>query len=266
MINEKELWKNWNFWNGRFSNKVEKFHKISFCTTCMDRLYTLKECLPKNIEDNRHYPNLEFVVLDYNGKDGVGHWIKKNMMHHIESGLLNYYRTDEPQYYSMSHSRNVAFKLAQGEIVNNVDADNFAQKGFASYLNFLAAQRPKKAVFVKSKRLMNGRFGMYKDEFLEIGGYDETLQGYGYDDKNILIRAMESDHMMMWYCGMFQDRIKTPRSAVGQNMENPNWRETEKINKQITTDNLAAGKIIANEGVHWGKATVIKNFKEEVSI
>jgi len=40
------------FWDGEFKNDIKKNYKISFCTTCMDRLYNLKETLPKNIKDN----------------------------------------------------------------------------------------------------------------------------------------------------------------------------------------------------------------------
>ena len=44
-----------NLWDGKFVKEITKGYKISFCTTCMDRLYNLKETLPKNIEDNESY-------------------------------------------------------------------------------------------------------------------------------------------------------------------------------------------------------------------
>ena len=98
---------------------------LSIVTRCMNRLYDLKKTLPKNIEDNKDYQNLEFVLLDYNSNDGLDKWVKTEMMQHIESGRLNYYRTDEPKYFCPNHSQNVTFKLAQNKIVANVDSDNF---------------------------------------------------------------------------------------------------------------------------------------------
>ena len=98
-------------WDGTFKNNIKKYHKISFCTTCMGRLERLKETLPKNIEDNKNYPNLEFVIIDYNSNDGLWDWMKNNMIKHIESGKISYYRTEEPKYFDMSHSRNIAFKV-----------------------------------------------------------------------------------------------------------------------------------------------------------
>jgi len=73
----------------------------------------------------------------------------------------------------MSHSRNVAFKMATGDIVANVDADNLIRRGFAEMLNRLAELRPARALF--AVRDIAGQLAMYKNEWLELGGYDETL-------------------------------------------------------------------------------------------
>ena len=153
-------------WDGRFTKPQDKYHKISICTTCMDRLSDLKQTLPQNIKDNSDYPYVEFLVLDYNSKqDDVGGWIKSEMMEHIESGKLVYLRTEEPKYFDMSHSRNIAFLASSGDIVNNVDADAFTpptgEFGFATYINKLANEQPEKAIFAKSRQLLRGRLGFY---------------------------------------------------------------------------------------------------------
>jgi len=215
------------------------------------------------------YPNIEFVVLNYNSKDDLDDWIKKDMMPYIERGILRYFKTTEPKYYEMGHSRNVAFKVATGDVVNNIDADNYTNVNFAFALNKLAEICQEKAVFCRCKRMMHGRFGMYKDEFLKIGGYNEQLTGYGYDDKDILYRAMALGYKMMWFTGVsgaFSERIKTPRNIVGNNMTNKNWRETERINKEIVFNNLKNKEYISNVGKHWGKAHLLVNFKEEIDI
>jgi len=241
--------------------------KISMCITCMDRLGDLQQTLPKNIKENSDYPNVEFVLLDYNSKDNLGDWIKNNMMQYIESGILNYYRTEEPKFYSMTHSRNVAFKLARGDIVNSVDADNFTNPGFATYLNKMAQIAPNKAVFAKGRRLLHGRIGFYKSEFIELlGGYDEDIHDYGHDDKDLWWRAMLQGWKLMWFGGQFVSRIKTPRGLKTVNMKDKNWKKTETENKEISAKRLSKNIFIANQGKHWGKATVIKNFKEEISI
>ena len=257
------------FWDGHFKNKVTKQYKISFCTTCMGRLYNLKETLPKNIEASKDYPLLEFVILDYNSNDELWKWMIHNMMSHIETGRVVYYRTTEPKYFSMAHSRNVAFKVATGEIVNNLDADNYVfnseittKECWASYLNRMANDCPKKVIFAKGKRSMHGRIGFYKKEFMELlGGYNESLLGYGHDDHDLVQRAWKLGFIMYWWGGQYLDRIKTSQKEKDKNMEK-HWKETESINKKQSAQDIAAGKFKANEGTHWGKATLIKNFSE----
>ena len=262
------------FWDGVFKKVVTKYYKISFCTTCMGRLYNLKETLPQNIQDNKKYKNIEFVILDYNSDDGLGEWIKKNMMEHIKSGKLAYYRTEEPKYFSMAHSRNIAFKVATGDIVNNLDADNYTRSMikenplicWAEYLNKIANEKKEKVIFAKGKRMMHGRVGFYRNEFINtLGGYDESLLGYGHDDHDLVKRAWHLGFTMYWWGGQYIDRIHTSRKEKNMNMER-NWKITENENKEKSAQNLENGKFVANEGKHWGKATLIKNFKEEIKI
>jgi len=254
---------NWDIWNDKKAPLPEfpsRYRKISLCTTCMNRAENLKATLPKNIEDNKSYPNLEFVILDYNSTDDLRQWMRQNMMDHIERGRVVYCHTREPKYYQMGHSRNVAFKLASGDIINSVDADNYINEGFADVLNKMADVCPSKGVFCKGKRSMHGRIGFYRDEFLALGGYDEDLIGYGFDDHNLVYRAMASGYKMMWWGGKYCDRIKTDRKDVTTNIESKSWKATEKINKEITFNKLEAEEFVANQDRHWGKARVTKNF------
>ena len=262
-------------WDAKYRSEVTEFHKISFCTTCMDRAYNLKETLPKNIKINKDYPNLEFVILDYNSKDDLEKWMKKKMMGHIESGRVVYYKTTEPVYFNMSHSRNIAFKVATGHIVNNLDADNYTIKNidkefkpgemnWAFCLNKMANDCPKKVIFAKGKRSMHGRIGFYRKEFIEeLGGYDEGLLGYGHDDHDLVQRAWALGYIMYWWGGRYCSRIRTSTAEKNQNYRR-HWRQTEKENQKLSAKNLAAGKFKSNEGVHWGKATLVKNFTEEI--
>jgi len=261
---------NWDFWNPisePIPNEPKRIRKISFITTCMDRTNDLKITFPQNWEDNKNYPDIEFVLINYNSKDDMDEWVKNNLMNFIESGKVIYVKTTEPKFYEMGHSRNIGFKVATGEIVNNLDADNYSGKDFAWNINLLAEVRPEKAVFAKGKKRMHGRIGLYKTEFIELGGYDEDLTGYGFDDHGVVYRAMALGFKFMWWCGLVKmDRIKTPRNVVGENMKIKNWRKTEEINKGITFNKLRDGKFIVNQDKHWGKATLLKNFKEEVTL
>ena len=269
------------FKRGSFEGPVEKYNKVSICTNCMNRTSDLKQTYITNLEENMKYPHVDFVLLNYNSEDDMDEWVKKNLMKYIEKGVLNYYHTTEPKYYSMTHSRNVTFKLGKGDIVNNVDADHFTNPAhgypekyrhikiddcFAEYINVLANHQHKKAVFLKSKQKNRGRLGFYKKDFLWLGGYDEGLKGYGHDDYDLLNRALCAGFTCLFFTGdYFSHTIDHRRHPTG-NYKNKDWRYTQRLNTLISLLNLKYGKFQTNQDVHWGKAKLLKNWTEEIDI
>jgi len=251
-------------WNGRFTKEVTKNWKISLCTTCMNRLENLKVTLPANIKSNS-YSNVEFVILDYNGQDNVGDWIKTEMMEHIESGKLMFLRTEEPKFFSMPHAKNIASLAATGDIVNNIDADTFAKNNFAEFINKLANEQPEKAIFAKSRQLLRGRLGFWKKEFIDLNGYNEKMTGYGNEDENLMYRSWMLHFRLMPFSrsGDFEEKIPNHHKHQGKNYKE-SWWITEARNRFISYSNLILKKYKANENIIWGKAKLIKNFKEEI--
>lgn len=159
----------------------------------MNRLSHLQETLFKNIEDNIGYGNLEFVLLDYNSSDGFEDWVKNNLMEHISTGLVKFYRTTEPSSFHRAHSRNVALRLATGDIVCNLDADNFLGEDFAHFINYKFSFH--EAMFLVSG-LGNGSYGrvcVKKEDFEQIRGYDEKMSGWGYEDDDLYARLERLD-------------------------------------------------------------------------
>jgi len=249
------------YWNGRevVPRGKLKVHKISICTNVMDRLEDIRRTLPENIEANLKYPELEHLVLDYNSKDGFVDWVRKDMGKWLESGRLVVYRTEDPKEYSMAHSRNVSFRLASGWIVNNVDADNYTNGGFAYRINYLANQRPRKAAFAKGKTMLRGRLGFYKDEFIDmLGGYDEEISGYGHEDHDLLYRSYGLGFTMMYFGGKYCELVEGHKKAQMDNFANKNKNYTEKRNKLVSFYNLFWKIFKANDGREWGKARVEK--------
>lgn len=167
---------------------------ISFCTVCMNRLHHLQQTLPVNILDNEDYDALEFIVLDYNSTDGLEAYAKANWQPYIDSGRLVIYSTKEPLFFHRSHSRNLAFKLAAGELICNIDADNFAGKRFAAYINDAFQQKSRICLNTiglrEDESIMDvlGRVCFTKEAFLNIGGYDEAIDSYGFEDYDLINR------------------------------------------------------------------------------
>ncbi len=257
------------YWDGKMKNPVKKLYKISIVTTCMNRMEDLKKTLPENMSSNRAYQGeLEFVIIDYNSDHAdLRQWVQEEYTVAMQSGLLSFYRTDEPQQYNMAHSRNIGFKVATGDIVCSVDADNYTNEGFAEYVNQLANQYPSKAFFAKGRKNLRGRLGFYKDEFINIlGGYDESLTGYGSEDHDLMHRAWGAGLTMCWFGGQFYKGIPESKKHQLHNFDEKDWKYTEKRNKVISCFNLCYKRWYANRKKHWGKAHLLKNFNEEINI
>jgi GT2 family glycosyltransferase len=173
--------------------------KISFCITCMNRLHHLKKTLEKNILENYLLNDVEFIVLDYNSSDGLDEWVKVEMEKYITLGILVYYKTNDPKSYNRSHSRNMAFRLSRGELICNLDADNYLGNDFAKKMlkglfhNFQS--------FYTSDCRINDVFGrivVRRKNFLNVRGYNEDLSGYGFEDVDLFNRLIKNGlkHLM----------------------------------------------------------------------
>ncbi len=154
-------------------------------------MHHLKQTLPQNLKDNIDYPWLEFIILDYGSKDGLKEWITTTMAGDIATGRVVYIQSPGHEYFHRSHSRNLAFSAAKGKIVCNVDADNFTGKDFAKYINeqFLFDEKIFLTAFSAEQPNSPDLFGRIcckKNDFKKVGGYNEKMDGYGFEDHELI--------------------------------------------------------------------------------
>jgi glycosyltransferase involved in cell wall biosynthesis len=254
-------------------NELVPRPSISFCISCRGRLHHLRRTLLQNIADNKDYPNLEFVLLDYNSVDGLGEWVRRELHEEIESGRLNYYFTAQPNHFHAAHARNMSIRLATGEIVCIVDADNYTGRSFAFYVadhvtpdNVLIGCR------IDGNRLdpdndegCVGRCALYKTTFLDVGGMDEAHVGWGYDDldlyarlnaKGYRLQAIESRYTRCIAHDDLERRKELLHQDIGRDSTAAHgsfWQ-----NAQRSRENLEAGRVVLNNG-QIGCGGVIKN-------
>ena len=171
----------------------------------MGRTHHLKQTLLQNIHDSTGpgAPDVEFVVVDYNSRDGLKEWIltEPELQPFLESDVLKYARYPEATSFHHAHAKNMAHRLATGDFLCNLDADNFLGYGFASRLaqNF---GRDSDALVLPDLSLTRhtpveergfyGRIAMSAKNFLKLGGYDEDRRGWGGEDTDLILRALSS--------------------------------------------------------------------------
>jgi hypothetical protein len=252
-----------------FDSKLEK-KSISFCTTCMNRFFHLRQTIIQNIEDNKSYPGVEFVLINYNSQDGLHEWAKQNLQKYIDGGLLNYYYTQEPEFFHVCKAKNLAHKAAIGKIVCNVDGDNFTGKNFAYFINFLFAKYGDDSILHFRKKPLwgtEGRIALLKAKFIELGGYDENFLPTGHEDHDLLNRAKAMG--MSYYNYEIENFLRylsntTKEKSKNFEDDNAHYYDYESANRKTSNLNLSNNKLIANPN-GWGKIAVYKNFSEDLT-
>ena len=254
--------------------------RISFCIVSRNRLHHLRETLPRNISDNRDYPTLEFVVLDYNSEDGMGEWVKRELGDEIASGRLNYYFAPQPTHFRAAHARNMAVRLATGDIVCVVDADNFTGRGFASYLadnvapdTFLIGCHPQGDDFdMPNDPGCLGRSALYKSTYLDVGGMDEAHVGWGYDDADLYFRLRSRGYRFRSIESRYvkcipHDDSDRRKALLYQHIGRDRFSEASSVqlNARRSQANILAGRIVLNEG-RIGCGYAVKNFDQSIHV
>lgn len=164
---------------------------ITYVIACKGRRYHLEQTLRKNIDDNQDYRNQEFLVIDYSSHDGLSGWVEANFRTEIESQLVRLIQVPHQSHWSFPKAKNIGHQLGRGDIICNLDADNFSGPNFSSYLVDLF-KKNKNHIFSGHYSLVKGstgRIAIRKAHYLLLGGYDEQLTGYGYDDVDLIERA-----------------------------------------------------------------------------
>lgn len=244
----------------------------------MNRLSFLQQTLPKNIIDNNDYDNLEFVILNYNSKDDIDTWIQDNYSDLIKIGRLIYVKEFTATHFYPSHSRNVCARMTSGDIICNVDADNFTGEGFAAFLN-KAFKHTSIAIgsdtHTKNHPSTFGRIAIERREFVRLGGYDESFVGWGSEDGDLIRRCIKLNFNQIVIPSQYLNyiehnnhlRIENIDFSLFQGLSDVEKKEASHLvnyEKSIMKSNK--GLFVANLNQFWGKAKVLKNFSDEIEL
>jgi len=266
--------------------------KISFCITCKGRVHHLRHTLPINLAATANYPNVEFVILDYDSRDELEQWVQKNYMAEIAMGKIVYAKYEPAEHFHMTHAKNMAHRIASGDVLCNLDADNILAAGFASWLNttFNTVQQAVVRINLIGRALlkytnqtdrgMGGRIAVHSNMFYAVNGYNENIVGWDSDDLDFLARLTTQGA-----------RYKnTPITMLGSVIDHGDQERIEHIPPETRTASISRARALhkrrelpihrhiiealsnrqppdipppANPDGNFGCGTVIKNFDAE---
>lgn len=227
----------------------------------MGRLHHLQETLPVNIRNASTYPNIEFVILNYGSKDDLHSWAKKNLKIWIDKGIVKYLRTQSPKYFVATHAKNIAHKQATGDILCNLDADNFIMEGF---VEFLIENLNKQDCVVASPSTdmfgitgSCGKIAVKKHHFYSVNGYDESWNlGWGWDDVNFRYRvSMQNSLKYVEVESKWCRVIEHSNEERSKNFKDTDIIKTRDLSIRHLESIAYRQDYIANKNIEWGHAS-----------
>lgn len=148
--------------------------KLSFIVPCKGRLKHLQATLPLLSAQ----PGAEVLVVDYDCPEGTKEWVSAHY-----PAVRVVHAQNRPQL-NLSHARNLGGQHASGEWLSFLDADALPKGELLPLIETM---------------LRPGTFGLFSadwpglpvcraEDFRSIHGYDETFQGWGCADNDLLLR------------------------------------------------------------------------------
>lgn len=232
--------------------------KTSFCITARNRAHHVKATLPASLFHAA--PGDEFVLLDYGSTDGLGDWVAKHLYRELAAGVVVYARLEGAERFFPSHAKNVAHRLASRDLVCSLDADNLTGADFGPWLRSVFERHPASVVGADSHAAGGGwgRVAMRREDFVRLGGYDERMQFWGFEDTDLVLRAQGAGlrrqrsprGSLFWLAHTDSHRAVAPEGK----------RAGEAANRALSEAARRAGQFTANAGAAWGSARVVVNF------
>lgn len=228
--------------------------RLSFCITCKNRFHQIKKTLPKNLADNYDdRDKIEFVLVDFGSTDGLENWITENFSKEIETGYLKYYYTEELKKWHSSVAKNTAHILADHEILVNLDCDNYTGKRGGMFVleNMIRYGYKYTVIHQFSNQFGDGscgRIAVDRENFLQVGGYDEGLEPVGYQDIDLILRLTlaHSNYIHLANCRYNRAIPNKKGEGVFDEDIEKSWLKMNYRNHCKSISNICSGKIIAN--------------------
>lgn len=230
---------------------------ISLCTTCANRTHQLRETFAANAAVVAAHAGVEWIILNYSSRDDLDAFLTDQLP--PASQRIIYARQQEDRPWHASVAKNVAHRIGRGQFLFNLDCDNFIGD----------AVEVIRAYTARGCRLLHlwsglhqdgtyGRIGMQRDLFHALGGYDESFDPMGYQDRDLLDRASASGTPILHIpCAA---RLAIPNSKEESTRHcatgGYTWRDYDRMNMERSRANLAAKRLRANVEAPWAGLSV----------
>jgi|SRR5579883_844521 glycosyltransferase involved in cell wall biosynthesis len=145
-------------------------------TTCKGRLEFLRQTLPLMIATG-----LPVTVVDFDCPDGTADYVGQN------HPAVNVVHLKNQPIFSLSIARNEGARHSKGALIAFIDSDVMLTEGFGAFVR--ARERSEDEFFTGDLgNSLAGQCLVPRGRFDEIGGYDEAIVGWGFEDYDLYSR------------------------------------------------------------------------------
>ena len=208
--------------------------KVSYCSTCKGRLDQLKRTLMPNLSSLSDI-DAEWIIVDYGCPDKTKEAQEElpSIKEYLTSGKLKVYSFTKDIPFNMSLSKNLSHSLASGEIVFNLDIDNYIGDSFPQ----ISEISVKEFISNPISNGIAGRIGMHRSVFNKLGGYD---------DINMLERLRKLNLKNIKETGVRFPVLNTVQDTIAYTNTNKTPIEIYNNSKRISDEKLSKGSIFVN--------------------
>lgn len=163
---------------------------ISYCITCHNRLWQLKQTIEHNLKYTKP-DEIELCILFYNDLDSLN-YVYKNYSEYIDTKQLRLLSVFEDKVFedgsrwSCGYVKDLVHKQAKGKVLFNLDADNFIDDVLQKHLLTL---QPHQVIITKQSEWKadgrSGRIGMHHLMYKKVKYLDK-----GRDDDGDILRQV----------------------------------------------------------------------------
>lgn len=232
--------------------------RVSFCITHLDRIEQITNSLPRNLQDNRRdADSIEFVLVDFDKDEDLCRWLQKHFKRDLASGYLRYFRANKLSFWHSSIAKNTAHRLGRGEILVNLDGDNYTGRDGGRFIyEVFVKHHYQLALWQYAGDLADGSYGrisLRREVFMRLGGYDESFYPVAYEDGDLLER-LKACGIRILHCknAAYNQTIRNEFRIITKHIcpqyKGLSFDEMDAFNKRRSRQNIAEKKFMVNTG------------------
>lgn len=221
---------------------------LSYTIPCHGREADLCQALPVVVAAANVSPPVEIVLVDYACTPPLAETLPA-----VDLGpgvTFTLRRYSGRAHYHMSHARNLTIRASTGDYVIISGTDYLPQLGYFPEIRRRLAETGATWLVPQLARAM---IVCRRDVLVAAGGYDERIEFYGPEDKDLHARLLRRGEPWASTTDAHIRYIPTPKALKAQGYRLPlTLAEMHVEGRRILLENVVRQTRTANDGMAWG--------------